>query len=256
MPLLNSRPAQVNPQCKKADRTTIAAARTGAPSVQPAIPDRRYLMSKVVLAIVVCLLVLSPLSNRCQAEVNLGISVDEDGVKGFYLAIGEHFEVDARRVTAVKKAEIPDEEMPVVFYLAKRCFVSPSIIIRHRHNGLSWMDISLKYGLTAEIFWVDLKQTPGPPYGKAWGHFKKKKKKDQWGSIRLSDVEIVNFVNLKFISEHHGYSPDQVVKMRGQGTSFAKINGKVKKAKAPKAKLAGPPPSQKEEKAKGKQTKR
>jgi hypothetical protein len=208
-------------------------------------------MSKTVLAIVVCLLVLSPLTDRCQAEVNLGISIDDDGIKGFYLAIGEHFEIDARRVTAVKKAEIPDEEMPVVFFLAKRCFVSPSIIIHHRRDGLSWMNICLKYGLTVEIFWVDLKHKPGPPYGKAWGHFKKKKK-DKWGSIRFTDVEIVNFVNLKFISEHYGHSPDEVVKMRSQGTSFVKIHGNVKKAKPPKAKLAGPVPPKKGAKAKGK----
>ena len=207
-------------------------------------------MSKALFAMFVCLLSVSPSSNRCQAEVNLGILIDEDGVKGFYLAIGEHFEVDARRVTAVKKAEIPDEEMPVVFFMAKNCFVSPSIIIRHRQASLSWMDICLKYGLTAEIFWVDLKHTPGPPYGKAWGHFKKKKK-DKWGSIRLTDIEIVNFVNLKFISIHYDYSPDEVVKMRGQGTSFVKIHGNVRKAKGSKAKLVTKAPEKTKSKGKG-----
>lgn len=211
-------------------------------------------MLKAILAVVVCLLALGPVADRSQAEVNLGISIDEDGIKGFYLAIGEHFEIDARRVTSVKKAQIPDEEMPVVFFLAKRCFVSPSIIIRHRRDGLSWMDICLKYDLTAEIFWVDLKQTPGPPYGKAWGHYKKKKK-NKWGSIRMTDIEIVNFVNLKFISLHYGYSPDEVAKMRGNGTSFVKINGKVKKAKGTKAKLAGPVPPKKAAKGKGKSKK-
>ncbi|MDH3890042.1 MAG: hypothetical protein OEV49_03075 [candidate division Zixibacteria bacterium] len=212
-------------------------------------------MLKSVFAVIVCLVVLSPPADQCRAEVNLGISIDEEGVKGFYLAIGEHFEVEARRVTAVKKAEIPDEEMPVVFFLAKRCYVSPSIIIRHRQAGLSWMDICLKYGLTAEIFWVDLKQTPGPPYGKAWGHFKKKKK-NKWGSIRFTDIEIVNFVNLKFVSEHYGHSPDEVVKMRGKGTSFVKIHGNVKKAKSKKKDHAGPPPPKKAGKLKGKPKKR
>lgn len=211
-------------------------------------------MLKVVFGIMVCLLVLSPQTDQCQAEVDLGISIDEDGIKGFYLAIGEHFRVDARRVTAVKKADIPDEEMPVVFFLAKKCYVSPSIIIRHRRDGLSWMDICLKYGLTVEIFWVDLKHTPGPPYGKAWGHFKKKKK-DKWGSIRLTDIEIVNFVNLKFISGHYGYPPDEVVKMRGKGASFVKIHGKVKRAGPPKKNMAGPPPAEKA-KSKGKGKKR
>ena len=212
-------------------------------------------MLKLLLPIVLVLLALTAPTDRCQAEVNLGISIDEDGVRGFYLAIGEHFKAEAQQVTAVKKADIPDEQIAVVFFMAKRCYVSPSIIIRHRHDGLSWMDICLNYGLTAEVFWVDLKHTPGPPYGKAWGHFKKKKK-DKWGSIRLTDIEIVDFVNLKFLSEHHGYSPDEVVKMRSGGTNFVKIHGNVKKAKAPKAKLAGPPPPKKAGKGKGKPKKR
>ena len=212
-------------------------------------------MLKAVFAIVVCLLFVSPLIDQCQAEVNLGISVDDDGVKGFYLAIGEHFEIDAKRVTAVKKEGIPDDEMPVVFFMAKRCFVSPGIIIKHRRDGLSWMDICLRYNLSAKVFWVDLKQTPGPPYGKAWGHFKKNKR-ENWGAIRFTDVEIVNFVNLKFISGHYGYSPDEVVKMRGKGTSFAKINSKIKKAKHPKAKLATSKPEKTKSKDKGKSKKR
>ncbi len=39
------------------------------------------------------------------------------------------------------------------------------------------------------------------------------------------------FVNLRFISDHFGYTPDEVVKMREQGQSFIAIHDKIKKAK-------------------------
>ncbi len=138
-----------------------------------------------------------------------------------------------------------------MFFLAKHCFVSPGIIIRHRREGMSWMDICLKYGVTAEIFLVDFKRTPGPPYGKAWGQFKKKKKKD-WKSIRLTDIDIINIVNLKFISAQYGYSPSEIVKMRGRGDSFVKIHNRLKRAGEHKSKLAGPPPNTKPNKPKAK----
>jgi hypothetical protein len=97
------------------------------------------------------------------------------------------------------------------------------------------MDITFHFGLTAEVFYVPLKGKPGPPYGKAWGHYKNKKK-NKWAQIRLTDADIVNFVNLKFISEKYGYAPEEVVKMRAKGQSFVSINAKVKKSKADKKK--------------------
>jgi hypothetical protein len=150
-----------------------------------------------------------------------------------------------------KESKIPDEELPVVFFLAKHAQVSPGVIIKLRLGGMTYMEICLKHGLTAEVFYVPMKRTPGPPYGKAYGHFKKKKKND-WGTIRFTDIEIANFVNLKFISSHYGYSPDEVAKMRANGTSFVTIHGKVKKVKAPGKKVAESPPITKPAKVKGK----
>ena len=47
----------------------------------------------------------------------------------------------------------------------------------------------------------------------------------------LADPDIVNLVNLRFLSEHYGHSPDEIIRMRSEGEGFAKINAKVKKAK-------------------------
>jgi len=130
----------------------------------------------------------------------------------------------------VKKRGMPDDDLPVVYFLARRAGVQPAVIIDLRLDGKSWMDISLHYGLTADVFYIDVKEDPGPPYGKAYGYFKNKPRKE-WKNIRLSDSDIVNFVNLGFISSYYGYSPNEVIKMRSNGESFVKINGKVKQAK-------------------------
>ena len=165
-----------------------------------------------------------------QADVNVGLSVDKDGLKSFHLAIGEHYVTYDKEIEAIRKLRIPDEELPLVFFFANHAGVGKDEIIRFRLKGKSGMDICLHFGYTAEIFYVPIKSNPGPPYGNAYGHFKNKNKK-KWKEIRLTDAEIINFVNLKFMSEYYGYSPDEIIRMRAKGKSFIVINGEVKKIK-------------------------
>lgn len=168
-----------------------------------------------------------------RADINIGVSADETGIRDFYLAIGDHYRQPEKEIIVVRERGIPDDELPVVFFLASRAGVSPAAIIKLRLGGSSWMDITFHYGLTAGIFYVDLGRKPGPPYGKAYGHFKNKPKK-QWGEIALADPDIVNFVNLKFLSSHYGYSPNEIISMRSKGQSFTKINASIKKSKQEK----------------------
>ncbi len=189
-------------------------------------------MSKIKFAAALSLVFIGLGVTESRADVNIGLSIGDDGIKGFYLAIGEHYKVAEKEVVVVKKRRVPDEELPVVFFLAVQAGVAPKVIIDLRLKGMSWMDVTLHFGLNAEIFYVPVKVNPGPPYGKAYGHFKNKPKK-KWNEIRLVDADIVNFVNLKFISERYGYSPDEIIKMRKKGKNFVAINAEVKKNKGP-----------------------
>lgn len=167
-----------------------------------------------------------------RADVAAGISVGDDGIKGFYLAVGDYYHVPERDVARVRERKVSDEELPVVFFLAARANVAPGVIIDLRvGEGRSWLEIGARYGLGPDVYYVPLERDPGPPYGKAYGHFKNKPRKS-WGEITLSDADVVNLVNLKFISGQYGCSPDEVVSMRAKGENFVGIQGKVKASKA------------------------
>lgn len=204
---------------------------------------------KIVRAMAVSMM-LYLIAGPATAGVDIGLSIDEDGIKGFYLAIGEHYTVPQKKIEVVRKQNIPDDELSVVFFLARHADCSPDLIVKMRLGGKSWMDIAIHFGLNADLFYVPLKD-PGPPYGKAWGHYKKNKKGKR-KAIRLTDTEIVAFVNLKFISQHYGHSPDEVAKMRSAGKSFIKINGEVKKKRAAKKSLAAKEKPKDKPKARGK----
>lgn len=184
-----------------------------------------------ILAVLLFVLTMSAIT--VHAGVDIGLSADKDGLKSFYLAIGEHYVTYDKEIQTIRRLNIPDEELPLVFFISGRAGVSKNEIIKLRVGGSSWMDICLHFGLTADIFYVPVKGNPGPPYGKAYGHYKNKNKKE-WKDIRLTDAEIIDFVNLKFLSEHYGYSPDEIIKMRSKGKSFIDINSDVKEMKAKK----------------------
>ncbi|MES2200626.1 MAG: hypothetical protein V4498_00080 [candidate division FCPU426 bacterium] len=158
-----------------------------------------------------------PLS--ASTDVSFGLSASNQGVDGFYLNVGQYYGVPTERVTYVRERRIPDDEIPVVFFLAREARVSPEIIIEQRLGGRTWMDISLGFHLSPAIFYVPYQGDPGPPYGRAYGYYRHHNRA-QWGTIRLADDDVVNMVNLRFMHDHYGYSPREVMSMRAKGGSF------------------------------------
>lgn len=191
-----------------------------------------YRKSMIALLALFAALLITP---RTQAGVDIGLSLDEDGIKSFHLAIGEHYGVKEKEVIVVRERKIPDEDLPVVFFLAKHAGVTHDVIVRLRLGGSSWMQIATSYSLGADLFYVDFDRDPGPPYGKAWGRYKKHKR-SEWHKVRLVDADIINLVNLKFAVAHYGCSPYDVVKMRAKGNGFAKFHKQARAEKMKKRK--------------------
>jgi hypothetical protein len=192
-----------------------------------------YLFSGLLLAI---FLIVSHPVVFAETQMDIGMSIGDEGVKSFYFAMGNYYKVPQQEVVFVHDRGIPIEEMPVVLFIANKRSIKPSAVIDLRLHGRTWLDVMIGFGLSPEILYVPVKEVYGPPYGKAYGYYKKKPKK-QWKTIILSDEDVVNLVNLKFISEHYGYSPDAVIKLRSQGKGFVVINKEVKKAKGKKAEI-------------------
>ena len=163
-------------------------------------------------------------------DVRTGISIADGELRSFYLAIGDYYRVPEPSVVHVRKHyRVRDEELPVVFYLASCAHVEPDVIIdlRFQHR-MSWLNITFHFGLTPEIYYVPV-QRVAPPYGKAYGHYKKHK--HDYRRVVLTDGDVINLVNMRFISNYHHVSPERVMDMRGQGKQFVVINEEVRQGK-------------------------
>jgi len=181
----------------------------------------------VLSAVCLSLALTGVLAGRATAGFEAGVSFSDDGIRSFHLAVGDYYRMPESSVVVVARRGIPDDELPVVFFLSARIGVAPDVIVSLRLGGMSWMDICIRHGLRADVFYVPVKM--GPPYGKAYGHYKTPRNK--WNTLRLGDGDIVNMVNLRFMTEHYGYPAAEVMKMRDRGTSFVVINGNAKKSK-------------------------
>ena len=185
---------------------------------------------KKTIIMFIALMFLVPAAPALAQNVSTGISISNGELQSFYLAIGEYYRVPESRVVYVKQHyRLPDEELPVVFFLASRAHVDPQVIIDLRlRQRMSWLNITFHYGLTPEIYYVPVKRV-GPPYGNAYGHYKKHG--HDYKKVVLVDADVVNLVNLRFMSEYHGVAAEAVMDQRGRGERFVVINDHYDKEK-------------------------
>jgi len=181
-----------------------------------------------ILVIFLTLIILSPGSIAQTNTMNLELSIGSEGVNGFCFAMGSYYNVPQTEIVIIKQSGIPNEEMPVVFFIAKKARVTPKAVIDLRRRNMSWLEITLHFGLSPDIYYVPV--TTGRYYRNSYGYYMNTPKK-QWNKIIFKDSDIIDLVNLKFISEHYKYTPNDVIKMRENGKNFVVINDEVKKGR-------------------------
>ncbi|MEN6311691.1 MAG: hypothetical protein ABFD80_09180 [Acidobacteriota bacterium] len=187
-------------------------------------------MRKTLVA-VAALFFAAGLAAARTGQVNVGVSVADGKLRSFYLSIGDYYRVPEPLIVSFRdRFRVSDEELPVVFFLAGRARVEPSVIMGLRLKGRSWLDIAFHFNLTPDIFFVSVGDARvGPPYGRAYGYYRKYGPRREWRKIALKDKEVVDLVNLRFMSEYHHMSPEAVMKRRGGGEAFPSMNEAARK---------------------------
>lgn len=151
------------------------------------------------------------------SNFDIGISGSDRGINGFSLSIGDYYRVPQQEVMLIERS-IPRDEMSVVYFLARESHRDARYISDLRLHGGSWWDISLRLGLDPRtLYVVDSHRHSGPPYGKAYGYSKDNRH-------HLRDAEIIDLVNVRFLSDYHHISPDDVIDRRRGGERYNNID--------------------------------
>lgn len=119
----------------------------------------------------------------------------------------------------------PGDVLAPALFLSSQFGKDLSRIVDLRVGGRSWNDIFIHFGVSPQVIFVDLPRKPGPPYGKAWGHWSKHGGDKHGKPFVLSDREFVNWISLRVTSEYFQLDPFNVAGMRSGGKSFNQIIG-------------------------------
>jgi len=139
-----------------------------------------------------------------------------------------------------------ETELPAILLLARESRRPLAEIVDLRAGGLSWPAIFGKLGVSFDVLFGGIDRDPGPPYGNAWGYWKKHPRE-----LRLSDAEIGGLVEIQIGQRASGLSAFDLARARGRGRSVVGLvadkKGRPYQAKGRKEK----PEKEKPEKGKG-----
>ncbi len=119
------------------------------------------------------------------------------------------------------KLDNPESDFPVLLFLAAEAKVGLSMVWKLRSQGMSWVQVMAKLEIPTQRIFVDMGRPPGPPHGKAYGHWKKNPRK----SVTITDDDVFYWVNIHAMSRYFGVPPAKVLEWRDTGKTWKAMAG-------------------------------
>lgn len=156
------------------------------------------------------------------------VAVAEDDHQAEYLnAIADYYEVSLDAVQTAYEAGILADELPVLFFIAEQSNASPVSLTASRNSGQSWSKIGAGQDVTSGDFYVhSTDRIRSSAYRGIYSKFSDLKR-SEFAQVKLTDTEIINLANLRFLYKHYHYSQRVIMNWAGEGKGFAKINQMV-----------------------------
>jgi hypothetical protein len=95
------------------------------------------------------------------------------------------------------------DDLAVAFFLSDRCGRSPEWVFSARREGVGWFEIGSRCELPYDAWFVPVSRDPGPPYGKAYGYWKKHRQNPK-SARRISDDDCRRLVGVRMAHEYYG----------------------------------------------------
>ena len=148
-------------------------------------------------------------------DVAVGMNVNED--TRIFLNVTNQVWRPAVPGNFIQECRYPGDDFPVVSFLAYQSHRQPSFILHLRSEGYPWYEIFYRLNVDPSVLFVGIDRDPGPPYGKAWGYWKKNRHPGMHRRLRFSDRDVVGLVKVQTASRHFGASPFDVMNAYHQG---------------------------------------
>ena len=180
-------------------------------------------MSGVLFGLTLILASTPATTTYAGLDIDFGAAVQIGDNTDVYFAVSSrYYGQDEQKVRKWNGQCGDSDDLAVALFISSRGHVSPDKVIAMRGTGMSWWEISVRLGVPADAWFVPVKKDPGPPYGNAYGHWKKHGKKSP-AKMNLSDADAQNLVAVRMLHEYYGVSVEVAMEWRSSGRDLEDI---------------------------------
>jgi hypothetical protein len=133
-----------------------------------------------------------------------------------------------------------EADLPVILFLARQSGRPPAFFVDLRAGGASWAVVFGKVGIPVDVLFVGIDRDPGPPYGNAWGSWKKNGRR-----ATLSDADVQGLCRVQVGGRVSGIATYELARGGGDNVAVRVADKKgrphenAKGAKGPKGEKGG-----------------
>jgi hypothetical protein len=147
-------------------------------------------------------------------DIDFGTSIRAGDDADLFLAISSrYFDREPGVVGGWRSRYRDPDDGAVALFLAGRTGRDPEVVFQLRSGGLSWWDVGRKLEVRPEVWFVPCPHRPGPPYGRAYG-FWRKYERDHEFRFDLTDREVRDLVAVRMLHDYYGMDPAVAMKWR------------------------------------------
>lgn len=134
------------------------------------------------------------------------------------LAVGDYGYDRAALEPLLPKIKHVEADLPVMFFVSRESGRPLEAIVNQRALGLSWSSILKRHNVPMDVLFAGIDRDPGPPYGRAWGYWKKHP-----STTALSDADVRGLVQVRLGSRWARVTPYQLARGQGRGESVVTV---------------------------------
>lgn len=181
------------------------------------------------LALVCAALAATPAPAALDVRFGGSVPIGDDA-NLFFSISSRYFDRDVRVVEDWGRRYYPNpDDLSVALFLDRYCGKGPEFYVGLRKQGLGWLEISNRCHVSPDVFFVPVARDPGPPYGKAYGYWKKHKR-DPRQPLVLKDADVRNLVAVRMAHEYYGVPVEVAMQWRKSGRDVRGVmNGEYRK---------------------------
>lgn len=178
----------------------------------------------IVAAILLAAAAPAALAGDLFYDATLALNISDDA-RFFLNVTNRHFAMpEPQGVRILKSCPRPESDYPVALLFARVSGRRADAIVALRQKGLPWSEVMVRLQIPADRLFAGLDRDPGPPYGNAWGHWKKgQRARGPRETMAFDDATVADLARLQIASAALRVSPYTIVAERRNGVSVERF---------------------------------